>query len=115
MLFLWYPKCTTCQRAKAWLDERGVSYELRDIREERPSKEELRAWYARSGMPLKRFFNTSGLVYKAKNLKDTLLDMSEEEQLELLSQDGMLVKRPLLVGDSFVMAGFLPKEWESVI
>ena len=115
MLFLWYPKCTTCQRAKAWLDERGVSYELRDIREERPSKEELRAWYARSGMPLKRFFNTSGLVYKAKNLKDTLLDMSEEEQLELLSQDGMLVKRPLLVGDSFVMAGFRPKEWESVI
>ncbi|QNL44940.1 arsenate reductase family protein [Oscillibacter hominis] len=115
MLFLWYPKCTTCQRAKAWLDERGVSYELRDIREERPSKEELRAWYARSGMPLKRFFNTSGLVYKAKNLKDTLPDMSEEEQLELLSQDGMLVKRPLLVGDSFVMAGFRPKEWESVI
>ena len=115
MLFLWYPKCTTCQRAKAWLDERGVSYELRDIREERPSKEELRAWYARSGMPLKRFFNTSGLVYKAKNLKDTLPDMSEEEQLELLSQDGMLVKRPLLVGDSFVMAGFRPKEWERVI
>ncbi|MBU5627787.1 arsenate reductase family protein [Oscillibacter sp. MSJ-2] len=115
MLFLWYPKCTTCQRAKAWLDERGVSYELRDIREERPSQEELRAWYARSGMPLKRFFNTSGLVYRARNLKDTLPDMSEEEQLELLSQDGMLVKRPLLVGDSFVLAGFRPKEWESVI
>ena len=115
MLFLWYPKCTTCQRAKAWLDERGVSYKLRDIREERPSQEELRAWYARSGMPIKRFFNTSGLGYKARNLKDTLRGMSEEEQLELLSQDSMLVKRPLLVGDSFVLAGFRPKEWESVI
>ena len=115
MLFVCYPKCSTCQKAKAWLDAHGVSVTVRDIKTDRPTAEELRAWHARSGLPLKRFFNTSGLVYKAKNLKDTLLDMSEEEQLELLSQDGMLVKRPLLVGDSFVMAGFRPKEWESVI
>ena len=98
MLFLWYPKCTTCQKAKAFLDERGVSYEARDIKLENPTAEELRGWWEKSGMPLKKFFNTSGLQYKALGLKDKLPEMSEEEQLALLATDGMLVKRPILVG-----------------
>ena len=97
MLFLWYPKCTTCQKAKAFLDERGVSYEARDIKLENPTAEELRGWWEKSGMPLKKFFNTSGLQYKALGLKDKLPEMSEEEQLALLATDGMLVKRPILV------------------
>ena len=114
MLFLCYPRCSTCQRAKAWLEERGVSYTLRDIKEDNPSYEELKAWYQASGLPLKRFFNTSGLQYKALGLKDKLPAMTEEEQLRLLATDGMLVKRPLLIGADFVQVGFREKEWEEL-
>ena len=112
MLFLCYPKCTTCQKAKAWLDAQGVSYELRDIKLENPAEDELRTWWKASGLPLKKFFNTSGLQYKALNLKDKLPIMSEDEQLALLSTDGMLVKRPILVGENFVLTGFRQAEWE---
>ena len=115
MLFLWYPKCTTCQKAKAFLDERGISYEARDIKLEHPTAEELRSWWEKSGMPLKKLFNTSGLQYKALGLKDKLPEMSEEEQLALLATDGMLVKRPILVGEDFVRTGFRPAEWETVL
>lgn len=115
MLFLCYPKCSTCQKAKAWLDERGISYELRDIKTVNPTAEELTLWYRKSGLPLKKFFNTSGLQYKALGLKDKLPDMSEAEQLALLATDGMLVKRPLLVGDSFVLTGFRAAEWEAAL
>ena len=115
MLFLCYPKCSTCQKAKAWLDERGISYELRDIKTDNPTAEELTLWYRKSGLPLKQFFNTSGLQYKALGLKDKLPDMSEAEQLALLATDGMLVKRPLLVGDSFVLTGFRAAEWEAAL
>ena len=113
MLFLCYPKCSTCQKAKAWLDQRGISYDLRDIKLNNPTAEELTAWYQKSGMPLKKFFNTSGLQYKALGLKDKLPEMSEADQLALLTTDGMLVKRPLLVGDDFVLTGFRPAEWET--
>ena len=112
MLFVHYPKCTTCQKAKAWLDAKGVAYEARDIKLENPSAEELRTWWKKSGSPLKKFFNTSGLQYRALELKDKLPAMSEEEQLQLLSTDGMLVKRPILVGEDFVLTGFRPAEWE---
>ena len=112
MLMLWYPKCTTCQKAKKWLEEKGVPCELRDIKLENPSMEELRRWFQASGLPLKRFFNTNGLQYKALGLKDKLPTMDEEAQLELLATDGMLVKRPILVGDGFVLTGFRPQEWE---
>ena len=112
MLFLCYPKCSTCQKAKAWLDQRGISYDLRDIKLNNPTAEELTAWYQKSGLPLKKFFNTSGLQYKALGLKDKLPAMSEDEQLALLATDGMLVKRPLLVGDGFVLTGFRQAEWE---
>ena len=112
MLFVCYPKCSTCQKAKAWLDARGVTYTLRDIKLDNPTVEELKAWHARSGLPLKRFFNTSGLQYKALGLKDKLPTMTEDEQLALLATDGMLVKRPLLVADDFVLVGFREKEWE---
>jgi arsenate reductase len=112
MLMLWYPKCSTCQKAKAWLDERNLSCTVRDIKTENPTAEELCQWHAASGLPLKRFFNTSGLQYKALGLKDKLPAMDEEEQLSLLATDGMLVKRPILVGDGFVLTGFRPKEWE---
>ena len=112
MLFLCYPKCTTCQKAKAWLDANGISYEFRDIKLENPTLEELTAWWKASGLPLKKFFNTSGLQYKALNLKDKLPAMSEEEQLALLATDGMLVKRPILVGDGFVLTGFRQAEWD---
>lgn len=112
MLFVHYPKCTTCQKARAWLDQHGVSYEARDIKLENPTTEELRTWWKASGYPLKRFFNTSGLQYKALGLKDKLPAMDEEEQLRLLATDGMLVKRPILVGDGFVLTGFRPAEWE---
>lgn len=115
MLFLQYPTCSTCQKARKWLDEHEVSYEARHIKEENPTKEELRTWYTRSGLPLIRFFNTSGLAYKSMGLKDKLPDMSEEEQLTLLATDGMLVKRPLLVADGFVLVGFKPAEWEQVL
>ena len=112
MVFLCYPKCSTCKKAQAWLDQRGIPYELRLIREENPSAEELKAWQIRSGLPLKRFFNTSGLQYKALNLKEKLPQMSEEEQLALLASDGMLVKRPLLVSEDFVLTGFREAEYE---
>ena len=113
MLFLCYPKCSTCQKAKAWLDERGISYELRDIKTDNPTAEELTLWYRKSGLPLKKFFNTSGLSYKALGLKEKLPHMTEEEQLALLAGDGMLIKRPLLVGDDFVLTGFRQAEWEA--
>ena len=112
MLFLCYPKCTTCQKAKAYLDASGVAYELRDLKLENPTLAELTAWWKTSGLPLKKFFNTSGLQYKALNLKDKLPAMSEEEQLALLATDGMLVKRPILVGDAFVLTGFRQAEWD---
>ena len=112
MQFLCYPKCSTCQKAQRWLDEHGVAYELRPIREENPTAEELKTWKERSGLPLKRFFNTSGLQYKALALKDRLPAMSEDEQLTLLATDGMLVKRPILVGEDFVLTGFREAEYE---
>nr|WP_326215135.1 arsenate reductase family protein [uncultured Oscillibacter sp.] len=112
MLFLCYPKCTTCRKAKKWLEEHGVSFTLRDIKEENPTEEELQSWWQRSGLPLRKFFNTSGLQYKALGLKDKLPTMTEAEQIALLSTDGMLVKRPLLVGEDFVLVGFRPAEWE---
>ena len=115
MVFLCYPKCTTCQKAKAWLEASGVSYDLRDIKLENPTAEELLAWWKTSGLPLKKFFNTSGLQYKALDLKNKLPGMTEEEQLELLAADGMLVKRPLLVGDDFVLVGFRQAEWEESV
>ncbi len=115
MLFLCYPKCSTCQKARKWLEEQGVSFEERDIKLNNPTEEELRTWYARSGLPLKRFFNTSGLQYKALGLKDKLPNMSEEEQLALLATDGMLVKRPLIVDEHFVLTGFKQAEWEQAI
>lgn len=111
MIFICYPKCTTCQKARKWLDEHQVAYELRDIKLENPTYDELAAWYRRSGLPLRKFFNTSGLLYKSMELKDKLPAMSEEEMLRLLAADGMLVKRPLLVGDDFVLVGFKEAEW----
>lgn len=115
MNFICYPKCTTCQRAQKWLDEQGVVYTLRNIKEDKPSYEELKAWYATSGLPLRKFFNTSGLLYKSLGLKDKLPTMSEEEMLRLLATDGMLVKRPLLVGDGFVLVGFQAARWEEML
>ena len=115
MLFLQYPPCSTCQKAKKWLDSHGISYEERHIKEANPSYEELKAWYTASGLPLKRFFNTSGLAYKALNLKDRLPAMSEEEQLQLLATDGMLVKRPLIVKEGLILTGFKEKEWEALL
>ena len=112
MLFLWYPKCTTCQKDKKFLDEQGADYTPRHIKEENPTVAELRDWWQASGMPLKKFFNTSGMQYRALGLKDRLPGMGEEEQLELLASDGMLVKRPVLVGDGFVLTGFRQAEWE---
>ena len=111
MLFLEYPSCSTCKKAKAWLDDHGVAYTARHIKEENPTYEELKLWHAHSGLELKRFFNTSGLLYKSMNLKDKLPTMSEEEQLRLLASDGMLVKRPLVIGEDFVLTGFKEKEW----
>ena len=110
-----YPKCTTCQKTIAWLSKRGVSYALRDIKLENPSYEELKALHQKSGLPLKAFFNTSGLSYRALNLKERIGEMGEEEMLRLLASDGMLVKRPLVVSDSFVLVGFREKEWEKAI
>ena len=109
--FICYPKCTTCQKAKKWLDDNKIEYELRDIKEDNPTLEELTAWYKQSGLPLKKFFNTSGLLYKSMELKDKLPTMTEEEQLKLLSTDGMLVKRPLVIGKDFVLVGFKESEW----
>lgn len=113
--FICYPKCTTCQKAKKWLDDHGAAYELRDIKSEHPTLEELTVWHKMSGLPLKKFFNTSGLLYKALDLKNKLPEMTEEEMLKLLASDGMLVKRPLLVSDTFVLVGFKDTGWEEKI
>lgn len=112
--FICYPKCTTCQKAQRWLEENGIAYELRDIKSDSPSYEELSTWYRQSGLPIKRFFNTSGLLYKSLELKDKLPSMSDEECLQLLATDGMLVKRPLLIGPGVVLVGFKESEWEKV-
>ena len=112
ILFLEYPPCSTCQKAKRWLDEHQVCYTSRHIKENNPSVAELTEWYKMSGLPLKKFFNTSGLLYKSMGLKDKLPTMSEEEQIALLATDGMLVKRPLVIGDSFVLTGFKEKDWQ---
>lgn len=114
MLYICYPKCTTCKKAQKWLDDNNISYEIRDIKENNPTYDELSEWYRKSGLPLKRFFNTSGLLYKSMGLKDKLLSMSENEQLELLSTDGMLVKRPIVVTDDTVLVGFKEAEWEKL-
>ena len=111
ILFIEYPKCTTCQKAKKWLDSHNIEYTDRHIKEQNPTEEELEKWHKKSGLPLKRFFNTSGQLYRGMGLKDKLADMSEEEQYKILATDGMLVKRPLIVGDDFVLAGFREKEW----
>lgn len=115
MLFLCYPKCSTCQKAKKWLEEHNINYTERNIAENNPSYEELKEWHARSGLPLKRFFNTSGLLYKEMKLKDKLPTMSEDEQLKLLATNGMLVKRPLLIDENTVFVGFKEAEWRSLI
>ena len=115
MLFLQYPPCSTCKKAKNWLDGHGLSYTDRHIKEDNPSYEELKGWYERSGLPLKRFFNTSGLAYKSLNLKERLPNMSEEEQLQLLASDGMLVKRPILVTEDRVLTGFKESQWEELL
>lgn len=112
--FICYPKCTTCQRAKKWLDDKGIKYEIRDIKLDNPGLDELTDWYKKSGMPLKKFFNTSGLLYKSLDLKNKLPSMTEEEMLELLASDGMLVKRPLIIGDDFVLLGFKEEEYERI-
>ena len=112
MLFICYPKCTTCQKAGKWLEAQGVAVEVRDIKQDNPTEQELRAWHKMSGLPLKRFFNTSGLQYNALGLKDKLPQMSEDEQFALLATDGMLVKRPLLIGEDFALPGFKQAEWE---
>ena len=111
MTFICYPKCTTCQKARKWLDENRIAYAFRDIKLENPTYDELSAWHQRSGLPRKKFFNTSGLLYKSMELKDKLPGMSEDEMLKLLATDGRLVKRPLLVGDDFILVGFREAEW----
>ena len=113
--FICYPKCTTCQKAKKWLDDNKIEYKLRDIKEDNPSFEELTVWYKISGLPLKKLFNTSGLLYKSMELKDKLPTMPEEEQLKLLATDGMLVKRPLVIDENFVLVGFKESEWIKVL
>lgn len=114
-VFVCYPKCTTCQKAKKWLEEKKIPYDMRDIKEENPTVEELKAWYQASGLPLKRFFNTSGLIYRSLDLAKKLPAMSEQEQLELLASDGMLVKRPILTDGHKVLVGFRQAEWEQVL
>lgn len=113
--FICYPKCSTCQKAKNWLDAQGIAYELRDIKTDRPTYAELAAWHKKSGLPMKKFFNTSGLLYKSMELKEKLPTMTEDEMLNLLSSDGMLVKRPLLIGDGFVLIGFKEAAWSDVL
>ena len=112
--FICYPKCTTCQRAKKWLDDNGIEYDLRDIKLDKPTLDELTEWHKISGLPLKKFFNTSGLLYKSRDLKNKLPNMTDSEMLSLLSTDGMLVKRPLLIGDDFVFVGFKEGQWEEI-
>ena len=114
MLFIQYPPCTTCQKAKKWLDANGIAYEDRHIKENNPTYEELKSWYAMSGLPLKKFFNTSGLLYKSLNLQEKLPAMTEEEQLRLLASDGMLVKRPVVIQGSLVLTGFREADWEKL-
>lgn len=113
MLFICYPKCTTCQRAKKFLDEKGIKYEERNIKEQNPSADELKKWIAESGLPIKKFFNTSGMLYRSMQLAERLPDMTDEEKLDLLASDGMLVKRPILVNGKTVLVGFKEKEWEN--
>ena len=113
MLFVHYPKCSTCKKAKKWLDEHDIEYESRHIVEDNPTAEEIEKWYEKSGLPLKRFFNTSGKIYRENKIKDKLPDMSEQDQFELLATDGMLVKRPIVVADDFVLVGFKVTEWEN--
>jgi len=115
MLFVEYPKCTTCQKARKWLEANRITFQSRHIKEENPTAEELKTWHERSGLPLKKFFNTSGMRYKELGLKDKLPGMSEEEQIALLASDGMLVKRPILVGGGFVLVGFREAEWAAVL
>ena len=115
MLFIQYPPCSTCKKAKTWLDDHGVVYTDRHIKEQNPTYEELKAWQAKSGLPLKKFFNTSGLLYKSLNLKERLPEMTEEEQLCLLASDGMLVKRPILVTEDRILVGFREAEWEAIL
>lgn len=114
MLFICYSKCTTCKKAQKWLDDNGLQYELRDIKENNPTYDELKNWHSKSGLPLKKFFNTSGLLYKSMELKDKLPTMPEDEQLKLLATDGMLVKRPILVTDDTVLVGFKEADWEKI-
>ena len=114
MLFIQYPPCSTCQKAKKWLDANGIVYEDRHIKENKPTYEELRDWYTRSGLPLKKFFNTSGLLYKSMNLKEKLPTMTEEEQLQLLATDGMLVKRPIAIKGDVILTGFKEADWEKL-
>ena len=113
MTFICYPKCTTCRKARKWLDENQIEYAFRDIKTENPAFDELAAWHKLSGLPLKKFFNTSGLLYKSMELKNKLRAMREDEMLRLLATDGMLVKRPLLIGDDFILVGFKEAEWEN--
>ena len=115
MQYICYPKCTTCKRAKAWLDEHGITYDERHIAEQNPSYDELKKWYNISGLPLKRFFNTSGVLYKSMQLKDKLPNMSKQEQLTLLSTDGMLVKRPIIIDSDTVLVGFRENEWQTLL
>ena len=115
MLFIQYPPCSTCQKAKKWLDEHNISYTDRHIKEDKPTYEELKLWYEKSGLPLKKFFNTSGLLYKSLNLKDKLPTMTDEEQLQLLSTDGMLVKRPIVVTEDAVLVGFKEAQWQQLL
>ena len=112
--FICYPKCTTCQKAKKWLDDNNIEYEFRDIKHDNPTLDELNEWYKKSGLPLKRFFNTSGLLYKSLDLKNKLPTMSDDEMLNLLATDGMLIKRPLLIGDDFVLIGFKEDEYGKI-
>ena len=113
LTFICYPKCTTCQKARKWLDENKIEYTVRDIKADKPTREELAMWYRTSGLPLRKFFNTSGLLYKSMELKNKLPAMNDEEMLELLATDGMLVKRPLAIGDGWVLVGFKEAEWEA--
>ncbi len=115
LLFLQYPACSTCRKAKAWLDNNKTEYTDRHMKAQNPSADELKTWHAKSGLPLKKFFNTSGMLYKEMKLKDKLPSMSEEEQIKLLASDGMLVKRPLLIGDDFVLVGFKEDQWKEVL